>query len=180
MRWGRQQSCYRSPVAAITFPQTVNAGSAAQAASPARELTRLLAFVGVGLDVFRAFSAVLLLAAGLSLFVGLYRALEEQQRDLALMRCLGASRTRVFLHVLGQGVVLGVAGLAGGLALGHLGAAGAGAWLRGVQEVPFSAAPWHEGELALAAGTFAVAVLAALVPAWRAYRLEISRVLAEG
>ncbi len=171
---------YRSPIAAVTFPQAVNAGSTTQAASPARELTRLLAFVGVGLDVLHAFSAVLVLAAALSLFVALYRALEDQQHDLAVMRCLGASRARVLGHVLGQGVVLGVAGLAGGLALGHLAAAGVGAWLRRAQELPFSAAPWHEGELALVAGTFGVAILAALLPAWRAYRLDISRLLAKG
>ncbi len=170
---------YRSPIAAVTFPQTVNAGSTAQAASPARELTRLLTFVGVGLDVFNAFAVVLLVAAGLSLFVALYRTLEEQQHDMALMRCLGASRTRVLGHVLGQGLLLGGAGLLGGLALGHLGAAAVGGWLRRGQQVPFSGSPWHEGELVLVAATLALSVLAALLPAWRAYRLDISRVLSQ-
>src|SRR3990167_9195910 len=45
---------YRTPLAAVTLPRYINAGTALQAAAPAIEVTRLLRLLGVGADVLRA------------------------------------------------------------------------------------------------------------------------------
>ena len=108
---------FRTPLAAVTFPPEIGASAGMQAASPARELTRLLGLIGTGIDVFNGFAAVLLMIAALSVFVVLFRNLEEQRGDLALMRSLGATRARLAMHLLGQGVLLGAAG---GAAVGAL------------------------------------------------------------
>lgn len=171
---------YASPLAAATLPRAVNASATLQAASPAYESARLFRMLGVGVEVLRAFGLVLVLAAGLSVFIALTNALEERRYDLAVMRMLGASRAKLMGLLLVEALVLSAAGAAIGLALGHLLTEVLGAALRAQQQVPVTGWTWAPGELWLVGLALAVGVLAALLPAWRASRAEVAPVLAEG
>lgn len=77
---------YKTPMAALTFPRYVNTSTEMQAAAPALEISRLLNMLGLGTDVLRAFAGVLLLTAGLSVFIALWSAVRERRADLALLR----------------------------------------------------------------------------------------------
>jgi putative ABC transport system permease protein len=171
---------YASPLAAATLPRQINSKSELQAASPAYETARLFRIVGVGVEALRAFAIVLIVAAGLSVFIALYTALEERRYDLAVMRTLGASPGRLFGLLLMEGLVLAVLGTLIGLVLGHAFASGLGAWLEAQQQYPVTGLEWRAEELWLAAVALAVGVMAALLPAWRAYRTDVSRTLAQG
>lgn len=171
---------YASPLAAATLPRQINAQSELQAASPAYETARLFRIVGVGIEALRAFALVLIVAAGLSVFIALYNALEERRYDLAVMRTLGASRAKLFGLLMTEGVVLSLLGAMLGLALGHVLASALGAWLEATQHYPVSGLEWRPEELWVVAVALGVGVLAALLPAWRAYRTEVSRTLARG
>ena len=171
---------YASPLAAATLPRQINAKSELQAASPALETARLFRIVGVGVEALRAFAIVLIIAAGLSVFIALYTALEERRYDLAVMRTLGASPGRLFGLLLMEGLVLAVLGTLIGLVLGHAFASGLGAWLEAQRQYPVTGLEWRAQELWLGAVALAVGVLAALLPAWRAYRTDVSRTLAQG
>jgi putative ABC transport system permease protein len=171
---------YASPLAAATLPRAVNAGPTLQAASPAYESARLFRMLGVGVEVLRAFGLVLVLAAGLSVFIALTNALEERRYDLAVMRMLGASRAKLMGLLLIEGLALSVAGALLGLMLGHLLMEVLGAALRAAQQVPVTGWTWVAGELWLLVLALGVGVLAALLPAWRASRAEVAPVLAEG
>lgn len=170
---------YATPIAAATLPRQVNATSALQAASPAYESARLFRMLGVGLDVLRAFALVLVAAAGLSIFIALYNAMEERRYDLAVMRMLGASPGKLMRLVLLEAVVLALAGALVGLALGHLLAEVVGAMLAAAQQPAVTGAAWMAGELWLLGLAAAVGLLAGLVPAWRAYRTDIASTLAQ-
>ena len=65
---------FGSPIAAVRLPGFINRQTNLQAAVPAVEISRLLALVGVGLDAVRAFAVLLMLTAGLSIFVALLTA----------------------------------------------------------------------------------------------------------
>ena len=171
---------YASPLAAATLPRQINAQSELQAASPAYETARLFRIVGVGIEALRAFALVLIAAAGLSVFIALYNALEERRYDLAVMRTLGASRAKLFGLLMTEGVVLSLLGAMLGLALGHVLASALGTWLEATQHYPVSGLEWRPEELWVVAVALGVGVLAALLPAWRAYRTEVSRTLAQG
>ena len=171
---------YASPLAVATLPRQINAQSELQAASPAYETARLFRIVGVGLEALRAFALVLIVAAGLSVFIALYNALEERRYDLAVMRTLGASRAKLFGLLMTEGVVLSLFGAMLGLALGHVLASALGAWLEATQHYRVSGLEWQPEELWVVAVALGVGVLAALLPAWRAYRTEVSRTLARG
>jgi putative ABC transport system permease protein len=171
---------YASPLAAATLPRAINARSELQAASPAYETARLFRILGVGVDALRAFAVALILAAGLSVFVALYSALEERRYDMAIMRALGASPARLFGLLLGEGVLLALLGAVLGLALGHGLASAFGAWLEAEQHVSVSGLAFRAEELWLPLGAVAVGFAAALLPAWRAYRTDVARILAQG
>ena len=171
---------YASPLAAATLPRQINSQSELQAASPAYETARLFSIVGVGVEALRAFAAVLILAAGLSVFIALYTALEERRYDLAVMRTLGASPGKLFGLLMGEAAALSLLAAAIGLVLGHALASALGAWLESRQHYPVTGLEWRPEELWVVAAALGVGVIAALLPAWRAYRTDVSRTLAQG
>jgi putative ABC transport system permease protein len=171
---------YASPLAAASLPREINSRTELQAASPAYETARLFSIVGVGVEALRAFAAILMVAAGLSVFIALYTALEDRRYDLAVMRTLGASPRRLFGLLVMEGAVLAFAGALIGVVLGHLLAQTLGAWLESQQHYPVTGLTWRPEELWLVAAALGVGVLAALIPAWRAYRTDVSHTLASG
>ena len=170
---------YRTPIAAIALPRAINAGTALQAASPAQETARLFLLLGTGLDVFRAFAAILVAASALSLFIALWHAMHEQRYDLAVMRTLGATRGRILRFVLAQGAVLGAVGAGLGVALGHVAGWAAAGWLERARAVAVGTLGWAPEEGFVVAGAVLIALAASVAPAVRAYRLDVVAVLAE-
>lgn len=170
---------YASPLAAATLPRQVNAATGMQAASPAWESARLFRMIGVGVEVMRIFGLVLVLAAGLSVFIALLNALEERRYDLAVMRMLGAGRSRLMALLLLEGGLLAFFGGLLGLALGHALTGALGLALQQAKQTAVTGWFWHPGELAVLALAVAVGILAALLPAWRAFRTDVALVLAQ-
>ena len=169
---------YATPLAAVSFPRMVNASSSMQAASPAMESARLFQLVGIGVTALKGFAAVMMLCAGLGIFIGLMNALDERRADLALLRVLGASPTVVVLSTLLQGAALGVTGVILGLALGHAGAEWIGQIYAASQRVAIGGRVWVAQEWLIVAGALLLALLASLIPAWRAYREATPELLA--
>ena len=171
---------YRTPLAAVTLPRLVNAGTSMQAAAPAIEVTRLLRLLGVGADVLRAFGAVLLGVAALSVFIALWNAVRERRADLAMLRMLGAPPRRVAGLLLSEALWLAVLATALGLGLGHALAEVLGWALKAQGLLPVHGRLWLEAEWAVPAMAAAVAALAAGLPAWQAYRTDVADLLGQG
>ena len=171
---------YRTPLAAVSLPRAINKETELVAASPAYETARLLTVFGAGVDLIRAFAWLLVAASTLMLFVALAQTLDERRYDLAIMRALGASRGQVATVLLTESMILAAAGVVLGLVLAHLAMAAIGWWLP--QAGPLSAAARHflPEEWAVVALALAASIIAALWPAWRAYRLDVAATLAEG
>lgn len=171
---------YATPLAAASLPRQINGESSLQSASPAYESARLFTIFGVGTDVIRGFALFLIAAAALGMFIALYQAMDARQYDLAIMRTLGASRGRVCAVLLLESLLLAAAGAAVGIALGHALLAAIGAWLPAAATLATGASRLLPGELAVVALALAGGILAALLPAWRAYRLDVAATLAKG
>jgi putative ABC transport system permease protein len=171
---------YASPLAAAVLPRYINNNSELQAASPAYETARLFSIIGVGVDVLRGFALVLIVAAGLSVFIALYNALSERRYDLAVMRTLGASPAKLMSLMLFEGVLLALIGAALGIALGHALTEVLGHALKAARQVTVTGWAWVNLELWLVVLALGVGVVAAVLPAWRAYRTDIAGTLARG
>ncbi len=171
---------YASPIAAVRLPRAINARTSLQAASPAYETARLLTVFGVGTDVIRGFALLLVGASALGLFVALTQALDERRHDLAIMRALGASRARLVAVLLLESTLLALLGLALGLASAHLLAASVGRWLPAAATLAGGASTWRPEEWGVVALALGAGILATVLPAWRAYRLDVAATLADG
>lgn len=169
---------YRSPMSVAMFPRMVNQMTSLQSASPAMESTRLFSLIGVGVDTLQWFAVLIMLVAGISVFVNLYNSLKERTYDLAVMRTLGASRLKLFIIIILEGLILTVIGSLIGLAVGHgilqiIGSyqESSQARLTGLVFLP------HEVYLLLIG--LAIGIFAAIIPAIQAYRSNISKILAK-
>ncbi len=169
---------YASPLAAALLPRAINSQTNMQAASPAYESARLFRMIGVGADVIRAFGGVVLATAALSLFIALYHALNERAYDIAVLRTLGAHRGQIAIMVMLEALMLAILGSALGLLLAHGLVAVLVRWMARHESLRMSAWTFSPGEAWLLVPAFLAAVLAALLPSWRAARADISATLA--
>ena len=168
---------YKSPLAAVSFPRFVNTTTNMQAAAPAIEITRLLRMVGVGTDVLRGFGAVLLLTAGLSVFIALWNAVRERRADLAMLRMLGASPQKVAGLLVCEALWLAMLASILGLFLGHLLTGAVGYLLQVEKSLPVTGWIWLAEEWAIPVAAACVATFAALIPAVAAYRVDVQSLL---
>lgn len=170
---------YVGPLAAASLPREINESTNYVAASPAYETARLLTVFGIGLDLVRAFALLLVAASALMLFVALAQALDERRYDLAILRALGAHRLQVAWVLVAESVTLALAGAALGWVLAQGAMVVAGTWLPAA--APLARAAWtlRAVDAWIAAGAAAAGILAALWPAWQAYRLDVAATLAD-
>ncbi len=171
---------YRSPLAAMTLPREVNASGSLQAAAPAMEISRILQLVGVGMDGLKAFSWMLVVTAALSVFAALYGSLRARRVDLAMLRCLGATRWELLWVLLMEGLLLSAFGIALGFLAGHGAMELLGGWLESTRGVAMTGWIWVPAETLLLLGLFGIGVIAATIPAVQAYRTDVARTIAEG
>ncbi|MFM8371396.1 MAG: ABC transporter permease [Bacteroidota bacterium] len=168
----------RSVHSAMTLPMMINESTGMQAASPALEINRLMKMMGIGVTALQTLALGIMLISGFSVFIALYNRLRERKYELALMRSMGCSRARLFWMLLSEGMLLALTGFAGGLLLSRF-----GLWILNTG----AAREFHfvfsyelvQGELWLLATTVLVGALAALVPAVSAFRMNLSRALAD-
>ena len=168
---------YRTPLAAMSFPRMVNTTTEMQAAAPAFEISRLLNMLGIGTDVLQAFAGVLLLTAGLSVFIALWSAVRERRADLALLRMLGAPPAKIAALLMGEalwlGVMSAVIGVAGGQALTAL----IGWMLQLDNSLLIGGLVWPAELLWVGAIACGISLVAALLPAIGAYRVSVLELL---
>jgi putative ABC transport system permease protein len=170
---------FASPLAAASLPRAINAETVMQAASPAYESARLFTIFGVGVDVIRGFALLLVASAAVGLFVALTQALDERRYDIAIMRALGAPRGTVVAVLMVESLLLVATGLLAGLALAHGLAATVGTWLPAAAAHLAGAWVWQPEEWGIVGLALGAGIIATLLPAWRAYRLDVAAILAD-
>ena len=168
---------YKTPLAAVTFPRFINSTTEMQAAAPAVEITRLLSMVGVGTDVLKALAGVLLLTAGLSVFIALWGAVRERRADLALLRMLGAPPRKIAGLLLCEALWLALLATVLGVLAGQ-GLTALLAWaLQLENSVLIGALSWPVELVSVPLLALGVALASALLPAWEAYRVSVFELL---
>jgi putative ABC transport system permease protein len=168
---------YKTPLAAMSFPRMVNTTTEMQAAAPAVEISRLLNMLGIGTDVLRAFAGVLLLTAGLSVFIALWSAVRERRSDLALLRMLGAPPAKIAALLMGEALWLGVLSAVLGVAAGQGLTALIGWMLQLDNSLLIGGMAWPMELLWVPALACGISLAAAILPAVGAYRVSVLELL---
>ncbi len=169
---------FRSPMGMMTMPRNINQNSKLQAAVPAIEVNRLFELLGIGIEGMQFLAAVIMLISGISVFVSLYNSLKERKYEMALMLSMGASRTRLFLMLLLEGIILSLLGFIAGIALSRMGIYLISNALSKKFHFDVSQFSLQTGEIYLFGGALLVGILAAAIPSIGIYRINISKTLA--
>ena len=180
-----------NPFAADRIAREVNEGLEAQAAYPLREISILMdTFVRPIATILLVIAVLIVVVAGVGIVVGIYNSMNERRREIAIMRSLGASRSKVLSVVMLESLLLALCGGAAGFILGHLLIGAAGPYVFdqtgveiGVLQFPMAEIPFMEGvlvvpiELILLPGLVLLAGLVGYFPARAAYKTDVSRAL---
>ncbi len=168
---------YRSPMGALMMPRLVKAIPDLQAAVPAIEVGRLTQLLGTGADLLKGFGIGLLTLSTLGFFIALFSAVNQRQRELALLRALGARPTLLLTIVTVEGLLLGALGGLIGVGLGRLAmitAVRLSIHGGGPPLTPPAFGPVEAGAFGVA---LLIALCAALLPGLVAYRINPAQAL---
>lgn len=169
----------RNPMAKLTWQRIIPQNTKMQAASPAIEINRLFTLFGVGIEALRYLAYGIMLISGISIFIALFNTLKERKSEFALLRVNGAGRLQLLKLVLIESLLLCFVGFIFGTILGRI----ALVLISKSSEADFKLSfnpyefIWNK-EGWLLALTLIVGIVAALIPAVKAYSLNISKTLA--
>ncbi len=161
----------------LNMQRSINENTNLQAATPAIEITRLYSLMGVGADALRWLAFIIIAVSGLSIFISLYASLKERRYELALMRTMGASPSRLFTLIILEGLMLSCLGYFIGIALSHGGMQVLGGFLQDTYRYTFTGKIFLREELHLLAGALGVGFAAAIIPALQASSTDIHKTL---
>ena len=174
---------------------------AAQAVKPIVEMQSLFAmFVDPVQSMLLALTLIICIVSAISILVGMYNSMAQRRHEIAVMRALGASRSRVMTIMLCESVLIALAACALGWLLGHglnavLGPAIEAqtgvrigffdlappmplAWLPGAWMLPAGIANLSVSpELLLIPGLVLLAIAVGIYPAISAYRTDVAAAL---
>lgn len=170
---------FRNKMGFVTWPRLVAQNTKMQAASPAVEINRLFSLFGIGLEALQYLAYGIMLISGISIFIALYNTLKERKYEFALLRVSGASRLQLLSLVLFESILLCFTGFILGTIVGRIALVLISSTTDEQYKMTFDpfAFVWEkEGILFIV--TIFVGIVAALIPAVKAYRLNISKTLA--
>jgi putative ABC transport system permease protein len=170
---------FRNKMGIVTWPRIIAQNTKMQVASPALEVNRLFSLFGIGIQALQYLAYGIMLISGISIFIALYNTLKERKNEFALLRVNGAKRMQLTQLVLIESLLLCIVGFIFGTILGRV----ALVLISNSAEQDFKMSfnpyefLWNkEGVLFLL--TIGVGIIAALIPAIKAYKLNISKTLA--
>jgi putative ABC transport system permease protein len=169
----------RNQMAKLTWQRVIPQNTKMQAVSPAFEINRLFGLFGIGVTALQYLAYGIMLISGISIFIALYTSLKEREPEFALLRVNGARRFQLLQIVMIESILLCVVGFVFGSITGRL----ALSMLSNASEADFKMSfdpytfLWQK-EGVLLVITLLVGSIAALIPAIKAYNLNISKTLA--
>ena len=166
----------RLPMAPMILPQLVK-NTNMQLALPAIEINRLNENFGIGMSVVKAVAILIMIISFLSVFISLYNALRERQYELAILRTLGGRRIQLFILILLEGFFMVALGLIIGLVLSRVGITMLSDMAKDSFHDEFNAFIFLPQEYYLVGITLGLGVVASLLPALRAFFMDISKTL---
>lgn len=170
----------KAPIFSLQLYDKINREPYAQAAFAVNEIKNLFDIVGNVDWAFLLITALVVVVGLVGVMVALYNSLSERRREIAILRSLGAHRSKIFGIIALEAALTSLFGALFGIALSK-----ALAWsLKGfvldktgveISVSLFSLAGGMPLELVLPALVTLVGALAGVIPAVEAYRTDVAR-----
>ncbi len=144
-------------------------------AQPAQQIGRLMAIVGDIDWLFVAMAAVVLLSSSVSIMLAMVASMELRRRQVAILRVLGASASRVFLLAITESTLIGAMGALLGATLAVVGCEVASSLLAERIGLRISGTIDLRSAVLVIAGAVVLAAIAGVIPAVKSYRTPVAR-----
>ena len=167
----------RGGVTASSLLYHINNGGIADAVAvnPAETMRSFFdTFLGPSSQVLLTISMLVSVLAGVSILVSIYNSVSARNKEIAILRALGATKTKVLLLICLEAGLIGVVGAVAGWVGGHIIGMLASVQLERRFGQGFRWWSVDAQELTYLAAVVVIAVLAGLVPALKAYRTPVA------
>lgn len=149
-----------------------------QLAFTAIEVNRLSQNFGLGMDTVKAVAWVIIGLSFFSIFISLFNSLKKRKYELSLMRSMGASPFKVFALIITESLLLVSTGIIFSWLFSRIGLSILSHQLNNSFHYTMNVTDFSIQEVYLTIAALLFGVIAALVPAINAYKMDISKTLA--
>lgn len=170
---------FKNPMGNLTVPRIVNQQTSMQAALPAIEVNRLFSLMGSGMDTLRALAVMIVIISGISVFISLFQSLKDRKPELAILRALGGTPFQIAWILIFEGLIVSIGGYILGVALGKTGVLLLSKLVSSNYQYSLEFEVLNPEEAYLLVAVIILGLLASVLPALRAYRMDISKTLAD-
>ena len=148
-------------------------GSEAQVAYPGKELTELYRFIDDARELLNMIGYLVLSMAAFTVFLSMYSTTVAREQAIAIMRSLGSRRLSVFRIILFETIFISLLGAALGRVIGYSTATIIANIFEDRTAIPVPITVKANWEILLWVLPLGVGMLAGLVPAFMAYRVNV-------
>lgn len=170
----------KDDMGAIMMTAPFNEGLRAQAVNPVFPMNALMKnFVGNFRQMLLVLTFLIVIVAGVGIFVSIYNSMADRKREIAIMRALGAHRGTVFSIILGESLLLFLGGGLLGLLLGHGLVVAATPLIESRAGIIMNPLQFDWLELILFPALMAMSAVAGFLPGMTAYRTDVADSLSD-
>ena len=152
----------------------INESIRSQAAAPVGEISKLMdLIVGPLKNALLIITLITCAVAAVGILVSIYNSMNDRRRDIAVMRALGARRSTVTAIIIYESMLVAIIGAAIGWILAHAAIAVYSGRIEDQTGVQVGFFTTSGNEIAILPLVLILALIAALLPAWSAYRTDV-------
>ncbi|MCU0338100.1 MAG: FtsX-like permease family protein, partial [Sediminibacterium sp.] len=171
---------FRSPMAMITMPRKINEETNFQAAIPNIEIRRLLKLLDGIFIIIQAIGIIIMLLAGISVFLSLLQKLQRRKYEIALLQSIGYSKWYVSSLLIYEAILLAFIGYLIGFIFSRIILFVLDSSIAQQYGLNVFSLGWMADEYLIFLITLLTGILSAIIPAWYSVRASISKTLADG
>ena len=152
----------------------INEGIRSQAAAPVGEINKLMGLiVGPLKNAMLIITLITCVVAAVGILVSIYNSMNDRKRDIAVMRALGARRNTVTSIIICESMLVAMIGVIIGWVIAHAGIVAYSGIIEEQTGVQVSFFTISNNEIWILPLVILLALIAALLPAWSAYRTDV-------
>ncbi|NNF01295.1 MAG: FtsX-like permease family protein [Bacteroidia bacterium] len=169
----------RNPMGMIVLANLLRTDESVQLVVPSVEIDRLFKLFGFGRVALDALAYLILFLAVISIFISMLNNMQYRKYEVALMRTMGAGQLKVFKLVMFEVLILAAIGFIVGMILSRIGLLAMSTVMEKNYQMSISASEFPLTDLLLIPITIVICIVAALLPAIKALKTDIAKVLAD-